>query len=149
MKSLLRDIDTVVSELTSGLAFLRESSGAKVPISSYLNAFPERKLTELAPFCLIHPGKGAIGRERTRRVAVKFCLYQPDRATALTELDGLVTALVPLSHPGRWTPWIQSGFTDSFGDDDTGLQPHPLYFYEITLDFTTSQTSHYQPWRSS
>jgi hypothetical protein len=147
MISLLQNIDTVVTELTAGLTFLRESSGSQVAISSHLNAFPERKLTELAPFCLIHPGKGAIGRERTRRVAVKFCLYQPDRALALTELGTLITALWPLSHPGRWTPWVQNGFTDSFGDDDTGLQPHPLYFYEITLDFFAALLVPHSPWR--
>ena len=145
MKTLLDLIKTNAETLTAGLLFDREDGIDQAAINYYLNAFPERQLTELAPFCLIHPLAGErSASEQTRRVALKYCFFQQDRDQALLDLDGLVTAAGPLAAPGRFPPWIKRSFTDAFGEGDNGLQPHPLYLYTITLEYFSSLI---QPWR--
>ena len=148
MKALLENVQTTAAALTVGLSFLAESTEAQVGLNYHLNAFPGRKLTELAPFCLIHPLSGGIEQaERGRKVCLRYVFYQPDRAQALVELDALVAALYPLSHPGGWTPWVAREFSDSFGDEEGGMQPHPLYCYTIIIDFFASVPVLPSPWR--
>lgn len=148
MKELLELVRLRAMTATAALRFTRRLVFDPVTIDYYLNTEPPRELTDLAPFCLIMPGKGSRTDKRVRQINVLFCLYNESREDAVTDLDLLETAAGNLSHPGCWTPWVQDRFSDFFGNADSGAQPHPLYYYSILLDFAANETLKFTPWRS-
>lgn len=143
--ALLEKVKARGEKLTAALLYQREGAG-EVVFDYYLNVLPERTMAELAPFCLIHPGSGSSSDKKTRRVIAVFCFKEEDRDTALGKLDQLEAALLPMAHPGGWSPWGQSTFADSFGEDE-GLQPHPLYVYKLVMTFISNETLQFTPWR--
>ena len=146
IEDLLKNIRARAASLTGEHTFARKE-GADVPITYYLNDLPAKNQESLCPMCLIFPRTGAARTKKHRRVELLFVLYQPDREQALADLDKLENALSMMAHPGKWSPWVQKDFTDFFGNEDNGMQPHPLYCYTISIDFESSQTLHYSPLR--
>lgn len=146
IKTLLEKVEDRAKKLTADLRYQREGFG-EVPLDYHLNILPSREMEEMVPFCWIFPGPGSLGRQRERQVVAMFCYREEDRATALTHLDDLVSALHLLAHPGGWSPWVQKSFSDSFGDGEHNQQPHPLYVYKIVLGFMHNETLQYTPWR--
>ncbi|MDX9894333.1 MAG: hypothetical protein RBS34_02740 [Desulfofustis sp.] len=147
MKELLEAVRDRVQALTASLRFARRGAAEAVAIDIYLNAEPARQSDELAPFCLVLPRGGGVAGRRRRQVEAVFCLHCDDRVQAVAELATLESALVELSHPGGWQPWVQQGYEDYFGSKEHGYQPHPHYYYTVMLDFTHSLPVNHKPWR--
>lgn len=147
MKELLAATKTQAIALTSGLTFLQEKPKEQVPINFHLLALPDRNLTSMAPFCVIHPVTGSLGNDqRLIRVALRFGLYQPAPAPALTELDNLVEAVWPLARRGNIPGFMVQECDDFFGVDETNQQPHPLYFYTLVLKFVEDRVALSRTW---
>ena len=149
IKPLLDLVETRAAAITADLRFARPPEGARVAIDYHLHALPPRtKVEDQPPFALLLPGPGRAGERSQRRVDLVFCLYNEDRAQALVDLDELEGAVFGLSHPGQWTPWVLESMTDSFGPDrESAEQPHPYYYYTVTLEFVAAQTLRHKPWR--
>ncbi len=148
MRALLELIRDRAQNLTAAMQFARRNPKELATIDYFLNVMPARETDDLAPFCLISPGKGGRNEKRRRQAELTFCLWQEDRDQALTDLSILEDAVALLAHPGQWHPWVLASHEDFYGvDKDSGVQAHPQYYYTVLLQFMTNETLKHTPWR--
>ena len=138
MIDLARAIQADIEALTSGTAFTTRE-GTSRDIACHLLALPDADDADgAAPMCLVLPRVNGLQPSKTATVDLRFLLYCPDRATAITQVDTLVGLLAPLGQRGRgYAPWKLGTTTITQGDPaDGGLHPHPVYLVTVTMEFS-------------
>lgn len=144
MIALINHAATIAASLTAATNFT-SNSGDPAKIVYHENVMPARAKgtdEEIAPFCLVRISDFSLYPSRRQTVELLFCLYQPDRADAITDLETLAALLEPLALRGKpWTGCKIESITGNLGEKDTGVQPHPYYYFTLRLSLISAHIS--------
>lgn len=138
MIDLLQAVATMAAGLTAGTTFETDKGGTKKAIVYHQHVMPPRNATaENMPFCLVKARGFTFHPSNTRQIELLYCLYNEDRAKAMTDLSTLQGLLTPLNRRGsHWgVGWKIQSVSGWGGEKETGVQPHPEYYMTVLLDF--------------
>ena len=138
MIALLQAVSTRAKALTDGTTFDTDKGGTKSAIAYHNYVMPPREgLSKNMPFCLVKTRGFTLHPSNLRQIELLYCLYQPDRAKAITDMAVLEALIAPMAQRGpHWaTGWKLQSVTGWAGDRETGVQPHPEHYLTVLLDF--------------
>jgi hypothetical protein len=133
----------MASTLTAGATFDTDRAGSKAEISYHSHVMPPRSATaKTMPFCLVKARGFTLHPSQRRQIELLYGLYQDDRDKAMDDLETLEGLLIPLTRRGNQWPvgWKITDVSGWGGDRETGVQPHPEYYYTVLLDFVGPAT---------
>lgn len=136
MITILEQVADNAKDLTDGHPFT-SNLGGTADIIYHINTMQPRPKTiadEVAPFCLARVIDFTMIPSRRTTVELLYCLHQPDRDQAITDLSTLAGLLEPLGLRGRsWSSCKVEAIAGHLGEKDSGLQPHPQYYLSLRL----------------
>jgi hypothetical protein len=138
MIALMQAVAVIASALTDPVKFTTNSAGT-AKITYHQQTMPPRsagEIVDIMPFCLIRPREYSMHPSRRAQIELQYCLYQPTRATALTDIASLMTMVEGLAVRGApYAGWKLASVACTPGEKETGLQPHPEYYFSVLMDF--------------
>jgi hypothetical protein len=135
MIDILQQVATIAQELTAATLFPGNAgTPAAIVYHQYVMPAKPKEIDDVVPFCLVKATAFEIYPSRRQTIEAVFCLYNPDRDEALTDMATLSALLEPLAIRGRpWSGWKIDKVAGYLGDKETGTQPHPYYYLTVVL----------------
>lgn len=138
---LLDTVATVVSGLFTGLTYERKGEALPVAMDVHTGALPIKDKDtagdEAVPFVLVKPGPFQLGRPQdTVGAVVTGAVYTSgDIADGIDVLGGVLAVLNGLKSARYDGYKLMLPVTGTVGDQETGINPHPYYHFELNLTF--------------
>lgn len=144
MLDILDKVIAVAKALTDTENF-PDRSGTQVVIPYYRGIMPAKEGEhEDLPFCLVKSRAFGMFPMRGQVVELYYVLHNTSRKTGLADINRLYALLeadLAKSNPKAYKPWKLDDASGWTGDEENGIQPHPVYTMNVVLEFASPRTT--------